>query len=240
MLKAAGLIVAGTPASSAACPGCAEGCVRPVEVLPRQGRASPSLFIVCDLREDINRVPVAEAALERWLASEQRAADALARMLNIHAPPAARGTDGVYRLGMATGRETREAVHLRWEATGPVLLVAGHALELPLVLSSTSGVLALNMRALARCVDAPVTGEKPPDETPAQRTERFHVRKRELLARGVVGFNKQIAAEEGISVSMVKRILERPSASTATTLEEAWQSKAAQPRGVPERARRKP
>jgi hypothetical protein len=66
--------------------------------------------------------------------------------------------------------------------------------------------LAVDRRALLRCVDSPVAaaGDK---ESAEQRRERLRKRRDELKASGVHNFNQVLAEEEGRSVERIKQLL---------------------------------
>ena len=84
-MKAKNLIKKARPASSAVCPGCEEECVMPVHTIPVPS-CEPALFIVCDKRGDIGRVPVHVAQLEQWQASGDSIAELLAGLLGLQRP----------------------------------------------------------------------------------------------------------------------------------------------------------
>ena len=84
-MKLQGLLTKARPATSAVCPGCDRECVMPVNVLDDEVRG-PDAFVVCDKRNDINRVPVPISRLEQWQASGDSIANLLARLLGLHRP----------------------------------------------------------------------------------------------------------------------------------------------------------
>src|SRR5579864_2204631 len=61
-MKSQKLLVKARPAASVVCPGCEQECVMLVHTL-LDGPRIPASFIVCDKRDDINRVPVAAERL---------------------------------------------------------------------------------------------------------------------------------------------------------------------------------
>jgi len=208
-LKAHAVLRPGKPGDTAICPGCERACVMPVQQPIRPGRPAAA-FIVCDRRDDIGRVPLAPAHLERWRVDGQTLGDALAALLGsgaCHAVPSAPFT---YRLGLVAGHADKAAVLLRCGGSdGVVVEVAGHGLDLAAVLTIQGSRLVLDARHLGRCADAPASGNALAAETPAQRTTRLLARKAVLEQRGVKAFLQVLADEEGVSVSMVKRILAR-------------------------------
>ena len=208
-LKAHGALRPGKPGDSAVCPGCERACVMPVQQGQRAGRPVASC-VVCDKRDDIGRVPLAAALLERWRADAQTLGDALAGLLDAVACHCVPGTPFVYRLGIVAGAADKAVVQLRFDDHGRALLdVAGHAMELASVLAIQRGKLVLDTRHLGRCADTPAGGAALVAETAEQRAARLWARKLALQRRGVKAFLKLMAEEEGVSVSMVKRILGR-------------------------------
>ena len=101
-LKKTGLLTPASPASSATCAGCEQQCFMPVETLSSDG-GTAHCFIVCDKRDDINRVAVSDRKLKQWSASSATLARLLAGLLGTT------GTDGVTgqrsELGVLKGRK---------------------------------------------------------------------------------------------------------------------------------------
>lgn len=208
-LKAQAVLRPGKPGDTAVCPGCEQACVMPVQQRMRSGRPAAA-FIVCDRRDDIGRVALTQAHLERWRADGQTLGEAMAALLGsgvCHPVPA---TPFAFRVGVVAGSADKAPVQLRFDDEGRALVeVAGHALELATVLTIRGDRLFLDTRYLGRCADAPAAGTALAAETAAQRTARLQARKSALQQRGVKAFLKVLAQEEGTSVSMVKRVLRR-------------------------------
>lgn len=203
-LKAEGLLVKGPPADAVVCPGCEEGCTMPLEI---ETNASGALcaFVVCDKREDVARVAIARDLLEQWTCSPERLADVLARLLDIRRS----GSDATARrwdVGVLKGAKGSAHVVLGIE-NELRLTIAGHSLPVADALELGERVLSIERRALLRCVDNPVAaaGDEP---SAAQRRERLRKRRNELKAAGKRNFNQLLAAEEGISVSAIKQLLQ--------------------------------
>ncbi|MBI5260152.1 MAG: hypothetical protein HY855_26870 [Burkholderiales bacterium] len=167
-------------------------------------------FIVCDRRDDIGRVPLAPAHLERWRADGHTLGDALAVLLGSGACHPVPAVPFTFRVGRVAGLVDKAPVQFRFDDLGRALVeVAGHVLDLAAVLAIQGGRLVLDTRHLGRCADAPTSGAAPTAETAAQRTTRLLDRKAALQQRGVKSFLQVLAEEEGVSVSMIKRILGR-------------------------------
>ena len=181
----------------------------PVQQRMRPGRPAVA-FIVCDRRDDIGRVPLLPEHLERWRADGQTLGDALAALLGFVACHPVPSTSFAFRLGTVAGLADKAAVQLRFDGQGRVLLdVAGHVLDLAAVLAIQGSRLVLDTRHLGRCADAPAGGAMLAAETAAQRSTHLQARKAALQQQGVKAFLQVLANEEGVSVSMVKRILGR-------------------------------
>lgn len=181
----------------------------PVQQQLRPGQPAAA-FIVCDRRDDIGRVPLAPAHLERWRVDGQTLGDALSALLGSGACHPVPATLFTFRLGVVVGLADKAPVQLQFDDQGPAQVqVAGHVLDLAEVLAIQGGRLVLDTRHLGRCVDAPAAGAALAAETAAQRTTRLMARKVVLQQRGVKAFLQVLAEEEGVSVSMVKRILSR-------------------------------
>lgn len=203
LLKAEGLLVKGTPADAVTCPGCEEDCTMPVEVAITPG-GKLRAFVMCDKRDDVGRVSVATDLLEQWSCSPERLADVLARLLGIRRSEgdaaAARWTVGVLK-------GAKHSAHVVLGiGRGMQLSIAGHTLALADVLELGDKGLALDRRALVRCVDAPVAGGGNV-ESAEQRRERLIARVNQERAKGTRGFLKVVAEEEGFGVSRLKQII---------------------------------
>lgn len=208
-LQAAGAILRGSPGNSTVCPGCEQACVMPVEEMRRSGRPAV-LFIVCDKREDVASVPVAPALLERWRTNEAGLADSLARLLGAGAASPTDGPTASHRLGVIKGRLNKEVAYLGSGDGGLKLMLAGHALDLLLVLNIENGVLALDTERLRRCVDSPA-GTSTFKEQPEDRQKRLQ----ELVAterqRNPRKFLQAVADRESMSVFALKLVIYRKS-----------------------------
>ena len=150
-MQAQKLITKAQPASSAVCPGCEEDCVMPVHTIP-QPSGDAALFIVCDKRDDIGRVPVPGASLEQWQASGDAIADLLAGLLGLQRPPMASSTAGRWAVGILKG--AKHSSHLALVADGTLTLsLANHSIPLAQVLALDAHSLKLDKHALLRTLD---------------------------------------------------------------------------------------
>ena len=211
-IRAAGILVPGEPATSVVCDGCERACVMPVHIRSAPSRQAGA-FVVCDKRNDINRVDVTVADLNRWRMTAQSLADGLGRMLNSRPISVRSGAEEGFRLGFVQGKTSRAAAQLRRGTAGLQLVVAGHAHALHDLLSVRDGVVALDVSRLRRLVDAPVANAAGASvESTEERGWRLLERKRQLKSAANPRFLKVIAEEEGISVSRVKQLIRKAEA----------------------------
>ena len=155
-LKSQRLLRRSRPATSVVCPGCEQQCGMPVYTVAGAGASAGQTdrwsFIVCDKRDDINRVTVEPDRLTRWQSSLDAVCDFVADCLGLR--PSGKRTDraGLMEIGMANGRKRRQMLCLR---TGRELeLVAGEgALALAEVIDFKRGRYGLKKARLRRLVD---------------------------------------------------------------------------------------
>ena len=212
-LEAAGLLVPGPPAAGIVCSGCEEACWRPVRVVTRAS-GEAAAFVLCHLRDDIDRVPVALDDLARWRLTVQSLADGMAGLLGGGAATTLGSAAGRYRLGFVQGKkQDRSVLYLRVDDEGVRLVLACHVLEVQDALVLRDGQLAFDQRLLARCVDAPTnTALAEPKESHEVIGKRMLARKLELKRAGSKAFLLVIAQEEGCSESWVKQLIAKVSA----------------------------
>ena len=214
-LHAAGVLVPGPPAASIVCDGCEEACVRPVHVVARAS-GEAAVFVLCNLRDDIDRVPVDLGDLAQWRLTVQSLADAMSGLLGGGAATAHGSAAGRYRLGFVLGKKQDRAVlHLRFDDEGLRLLLAGHVLEVQDTLVLRDGRLAFDLRLLARCVDAPADDGGALGEQPQDRRQRLAARVAQEKAKRTRPFLKVVAAEEGITPGRLKQLLKPPPLKSA-------------------------
>lgn len=217
-IQSAGLLVSGPPAVGIVCDGCEEACVRPVQAVASTSGDAVA-FVLCHLRNDIDRVPVALEDLVRWRLTVQSLADCMAGLLGGGAATTSDSAAGRYRLGFALGRKQDRAVlYLRVDDEGVRLVLAGHVLEVQDTLVLRDGRLTFDQRMLMRCVDAPADAAlTKPTESHEVIGKRMLARKQELKRSGKRAFLRVIAQEEDCSQSWVKQLIAKVSAPTPFT-----------------------
>jgi hypothetical protein len=174
-LKAQKLLVRASPAWSVVCPGCEQECMMPVCASKRRTDTT-ILFVVCDKRDDINRVRLTEAHLRQWRCGVEAVRAFVARGLGLRSGQQ-KMSSGVWELGVLRGRKRSQMVCLR---TGEALeLVVGER-ALPLGEFVTFGPesYSIDVEVVRGLVDEATTGD--PRYTPS--VARREVRKLDTLA----------------------------------------------------------
>lgn len=174
-LKAEKLLVRASPAGSVVCPGCEQECTMLVNTMPA-GKGPAASFVVCDKRDDINRVQLTEAHLRQWRCGVEAVRAFVARGLGLRSGQQ-KMSSGVWELGVLRGRKRSQMVCLR---TGEALeLVVGER-ALPLGEFVTFGPesYSIDVEVVRGLVDEATTGDS--RYTPS--TARREVRKLNTLA----------------------------------------------------------
>lgn len=198
------VLVKARAATSAVCAGCERQCVMPVHLFPIEGRP-PVAFIVCDKRDDINRVPVSVSDLEQWQASCETIADLLASVVSVRSSPSSRGAS-TWGIGLIRSGKSAGQLKMLLSDGELKLTLAGYSLSLREVLTLRGADFVIDRARLTRCVNHPVAGGGDPD-TAADRRARLHRRVEEERFKGRRDFLKHVAAEEGISATRLKQLL---------------------------------
>jgi len=204
-MKDAKLLMKAQPALSVVCPGCEQQCAMPVHTLVGKASGHPRSFVVCDKREDINRVDVAIEQMAQWQLTGTALADLLAGLLELRRSDAGNVSAGRWEIGVLKGAKGSSHVVLSADS-GLCLKVAGHSVELPEILTLESKKLKVNKRTLMRLVDKPVAGAGDV-ESAKQRRTRLKKRVQEEKSRGNKAFLKAVAEDERISVSRLKQLV---------------------------------
>jgi len=156
-LKFQRLLVKASSAVSVVCPGCEQECVMPVYTPPAEAGAAAS-FVVCDKRDDINRVPVAAERLRQWRCGAEAMGAFIARSLGLRPESQRKAGAGLWELGPVTGKKRRQMLCLR--ANGTLELVAGNnAVPLAEVVRYGTEGYSVDGEAIRQLVDAATTGD---------------------------------------------------------------------------------
>lgn len=158
VMKSQKLIVRARPASSAICPGCESNCVMPVHTLSAT-TSTPSSFIVCDQRSDINRVPVSPGRLTQWQCNADLVSGFVASSLGLRVTGGHTDNAGRRSIGMVRGDKRSQMLCL--ETSGALNLVIGNS-KVPLaeVIEYHKGTYTLDAAAIRRLADYATTADE--------------------------------------------------------------------------------
>jgi hypothetical protein len=169
-MKLQKLLVKARPAASVVCPGCEQECVMPVHTLPAgaQGQAS---FIVCDKRDDINRVAVATERLPQWQCDTDALCGFAAKSLGLRRSEKPPVSAELWEIGIATGDRRKQMLCIK--ADGELALVAGNnAVPFSEFVSYRNCRYLLDQDMIRLQVDATTTADDRYTPTNARREAR--------------------------------------------------------------------
>lgn len=156
-MKSQKLLARARPAASVVCPGCERECVMPVHTLPARPGGSPS-FIVCDKRNDINRVPVAAARLKQWQSDIEGLCAFVAKGLELRRSPHRLNNAGMHEIGTARGKNRSQMLCV--QAKAELKLVAGYnAIPLAELVRYQAGGYSIDRAGVRQLVDATSTAD---------------------------------------------------------------------------------
>ena len=127
-MKSQKLINKTAPAVTAVCPGCEQECTMPIEAVPASSGV-PAYFVVCDKRDDINRVMILPDHLAQWQATTGRVTKFVAQNLSLRWQGTMTSAGDALQIGIVTGRWKSQMLCLRSDSE--LILVAGYG-SLPL------------------------------------------------------------------------------------------------------------
>lgn len=156
-LKSHKLLVSASPANTVVCPGCERECTMLVHTV-RAETGKAASFVVCDKRDDINRVPISAERLRQWRSGAEAVGGFVAHSLGMRPESQRRAGDGLWELGLATGKKRSQMLCLR--ANGALELVVGNnAIPLAELVRSGEEGYSVDGAAIQRLVDTATTGD---------------------------------------------------------------------------------
>ena len=176
-LKAHRLLVRARPARTVVCPGCEADCVMPVQTIPARPREA-ARFIVCDKRNDINRVALTTAHVDQWKCDAEALARFVVEQVGLRRSRHRADASGTQPLGLAAGDTRHQMLGLRTHGD-VTLVVADTAVALADLIDFDRGAYVLDTAAIRHLVDAATTAD--PRYTPS--TTRREARTLESQAR---------------------------------------------------------
>ena len=176
-LKTQKLITKAPPARSVICPGCEEACTMNVEQGPISS-GTADLFIVCDKRDDINRVAIQTEQVIQWLANGTSVARFVAQGLSLRWNGKPTKSANALQIGTMRGKKKSQVLCLGSE-NGMSLMAGSNQVPLAELIEYTAGLYLLDAKAITNLVDASTTSD--PRYTPSNA--RREARKLETSQR---------------------------------------------------------
>lgn len=169
-MKSQKLIVRARPASSAICPGCESNCVMAVHSLPAT-TSTPSPFVVCDKRSDINRVSVPPETLTQWKCNADLVSRFVASSLGLRGTGRHTDIAGRREIGMVCGDNRSQMLCL--ETSGTLNLVVGDS-KVPLAefIEFRNNAYTLDVASIRRLADFATTADERYTPSNARREAR--------------------------------------------------------------------
>jgi len=169
-MKSQKLLVKARPAASVVCPGCEQECLMPVHTLPT-GMGGPSSFIVCDKRDDINRVPVAAEKLTQWRCDANALCGFVAQSLGLRLSERPSISTELWRIGIARGDKRQRMLCLK--ADSELALVSGNnSVPLSEFVGYRNRGYSLDQAMIRHLVDSASTADSRYTPTTARRETR--------------------------------------------------------------------
>jgi hypothetical protein len=169
-LKSQKLVVKASPAVSVVCPGCEQECTMPVHTLPAP-MGSAASFVVCDKRDDINRVPVAAERLRQWRCGAEAVGAFVSQSLGLRSDTQRKTDSGLWELGLVTGKKRSQMVCLR--ANEALELMAGqNAVPLAELVRFGAEGYSVDCEAIRQIADTATTGDSRYISSNARREAR--------------------------------------------------------------------
>lgn len=154
-IRRAGLLREDRPSSSVVCPGCERACLMPIN-MQRAADDSTRYFVVCDKRDDVNRVRISTAAVLRWRIDLHTLAAVIGGGIGLGQIRASPGD--TVELGLVRGEKRTQLVSLRVN-DGVVVLVAGDRTLLVVEVLRFSSGIEVDSGAVVRLVDSSHTSD---------------------------------------------------------------------------------
>jgi len=169
-LKEQKLLTRSSPATSAVCPGCENECVMPVHTLVRANGEAAS-FIVCDKRDDTNRVAIAADQLQQWRCDVPAVCQFVATSLDLRQSAQRASNDSLVNIGMVRGDKRSQMLALRLQHE--LALTAGNS-TIPLadLVSFEDGSFAVDAVMVLQMVDTAPPADARHTPTTAKREVR--------------------------------------------------------------------
>ena len=139
------------------CPGCEESCIRPI-LRTGSGKKMGGPFVVCDKREDINRVQLADTDLIGWSLDVFKLKDFVACSLRVPLSKQATTSDGLIPVATIHGKKQDRLVHLHFNNTVE-LVAGGDRMDLIDFVEFREKNLIVNLKMISKWIDSLPAGD---------------------------------------------------------------------------------
>ena len=156
-MKSQRLVTRARPAASAICPGCEQQCVMPVHT-PPTAAGSKASFVVCDKRNDVNRVPVSGSRLIQWQCNADLVCGFIAASLGLRRRDRQTANADLWEIGVASGHKRRQMICLQADG-GLKLVVGGNRVPLAELITFGDGQYSVDGDIIRQMVDAATTAD---------------------------------------------------------------------------------
>jgi hypothetical protein len=162
-MKSQKLLTRARPAKSVVCPGCERACVMPVQTLT-QASGTAASFVVCDKRDDINRVGLSADLTTQWRCDAEAVCAFIAKALNVRRSEQEPADKSLKIIGMARGEKRSQMIALQVNGSLP-LVVGDSAVPLAELVTFDHGKYAVDAATIRQLVDSASTAD--PRYTPS-------------------------------------------------------------------------
>jgi hypothetical protein len=169
-LKSQKLLTKASRATSVVCNGCEQECVMSVHTLTHPIRG-PASFIVCDKRDDINRVAVPAERLKQWRCDANAVCGFIAQSLGLRPNNQRANGAGLWEIGIAAGDKCHQMLCLKADG-GLTLIVGNNALPLAEFMRYHDGAYSMDSATIRQLVDSATTADSRYTPSNARRESR--------------------------------------------------------------------
>jgi hypothetical protein len=158
-MKSQKLLAKARPAVSVVCPGCERECVMSVHTLAA-GPRGPASFVVCDKRDDINRVSVSADRLMQWRCDADAVCGFIAASLGLRRSDQHPADAGLLNIGIAFGGKRSQMLCLKTDIA-LALVVGTGAVPLAELVGYRDGEYSIDGDMIRQLVDSATTTADP-------------------------------------------------------------------------------
>jgi len=145
------------PAKSVVCPGCEQACTMTVQTLTRANGTAAS-FVVCDKRDDINRVAISADQITQWRCDAEAVCAFIANNLSLRRSAQEPVDTSQKVIGMGRGEKRNQMTALQLNGSLP-LVIGNNSVPLAEMVTFDHGKYSPDAKAIRELVDATTTAD---------------------------------------------------------------------------------